>query len=137
MRHSRASGATVLSEAMSRMSLLYSRLLPLMKLMSPSQSSGVEETEKSVAMVKDELDILRRMFGNFDYGKFITGSELEQLETLNEGAELMQGTKDRETLFMGHTKKLKAAFDMCLSSEEITDKDRGDIHYFCGVRSII
>ena len=38
---------------------------------------------------------------------------------------------------MGHTKKLKAAFDMCLSSEEITDKDRGDIHYFCGVRSII
>ena len=99
--------------------------------------TSVEETEKSVAMVKDELDILRRMFGNFDYGKFITGSELEQLETLNEGAELMQGTKDRETLFMGHTKKLKAAFDMCLSSEEITDKDRGDIHYFCGVRSII
>lgn len=99
--------------------------------------TSVEETEKSVAMVKDELDILRRMFGNFDYGKFITGSELEQLETLNEGAELMQGTKERETLFMGHTKKLKAAFDMCLSSEEITDKDRGDIHYFCGVRSII
>lgn len=99
--------------------------------------TSVEETEKSVAMVKDELDILRRMFGNFDYGKFITGSELEQLETLNEGAELMQGTKDRETLFMGHTKKLKAAFNMCLSSEEITDKDRGDIHYFCGVRSII
>ena len=99
--------------------------------------TSVEETEKSVAMVKDELDILRRMFGNFDYRKFITGSELEQLETLNEGAELMQGTKDRETLFMGHTKKLKTAFDMCLSSEEITDKDRGDIHYFCGVRSII
>ncbi len=99
--------------------------------------TSVEETEKSVAMVKDELDILRRMFGNFDYGRFITGSELEQLETLNEGAELMQGTKDRETLFMGHTKKLKAAFDMCLSSEEITDKDRVDIHYFCGVRSII
>ncbi|MBE6323223.1 MAG: type I restriction endonuclease subunit R [Bacteroidales bacterium] len=99
--------------------------------------TSVEETEKSVAMVKDELDILRRMFGNFDYGKFITGSELEQLETLNDGAELMQGTKERETLFMGHTKKLKAAFDMCLSSEEITDKDRGDIHYFCGVRSII
>lgn len=99
--------------------------------------TSVEETEKSVAMVKDELDILRRMFGNFDYGKFITGSELEQLETLNDGAELMQGTKERETLFMGHTKKLKAAFNMCLSSEEITDKDRGDIHYFCGVRSII
>ena len=99
--------------------------------------TSVEETEKSVAMVKDELDILRRMFGNFDYGKFITGSELEQLETLNEGAELMQDTKERETLFMWHTKKLKAAFDMCLSSEEITDKDRGDIHYFCGVRSII
>ena len=99
--------------------------------------TSVEETEKSVAMVKDELDILRRMFGNFDYGKFITGSELEQLDTLNEGAELMQGTKERETLFMGHTKKLKAAFNMCLSSEEITDKDRGDIHYFCGVRSII
>ncbi|MBQ7332573.1 MAG: DUF3387 domain-containing protein, partial [Opitutales bacterium] len=38
---------------------------------------------------------------------------------------------------MGHAKKLKSAFNLCGGNEEITDADREDIHYFCGVRAII
>lgn len=98
---------------------------------------SVETVEKSVTLVKDQLDILRRMFAKCDYSLFTTGTPLEQLECLNRGAEFAQGTKERETLFMGHAKKLKSAFNLCGGNEEITDADREDIHYFCGVRAII
>lgn len=100
-------------------------------------TASVETIEQSVAMVKDELDILRRMFATFDYSKFTTGTPLEQLDILNRGAEFAQSTKDTENAFMGHTKKMKAAFGLCCNSDQITHAEREDIHYFCGVRAII
>ena len=98
---------------------------------------SIETVEQSLTMVKDELDIVRRMFVNFDYSKFVTGTPLEQLECLNRGAEYMQRTKEQENLFMGHTKKLKSAFNLCANNENITSVEREDIYYFFGVRSII
>ena len=100
-------------------------------------AGSVEAVEHSIIMVKDELDILRRMFGNFDYTKFSTGTPLEQLDCLNRGAEYAQTTKEMENQFMGHTKKLKSAFNLCSNSEQITQEERENIHYFCGIRSII
>ena len=102
-----------------------------------SDKDSVESVEQSITMVKDELDIIRRMFGKFDYSKFTKGMPLEQLDCLNRGAEFVQTTKEQETLFMGHTKKLKSAFNLCSNSEQITDAEREDIHFFCGVRAII
>lgn len=98
---------------------------------------SVENVEQSIALVKDELDIIRRMFGEFDYSVFTTGTPLEQLDCLNRGAELMQSTKEQENLFMGHAKKLKSAFNLCSNSDQISDVEREEIHYFCGVRSVI
>lgn len=98
---------------------------------------SVEVVERSVTMVKDELDILRRLFTKFDYSKFSYGTPLEQLACLNQGAEFVQATQETENLFMGHTRKLKSAFNMCCNSEDISFEEREDIHYFCGVRSII
>lgn len=100
-------------------------------------TEAVENVEQSVAMVKDELDLLRRMFGSFDRSKFTTGKPIEQLDCLREGAELMQQTKECENRFMGHVRKLKAAHNLCSHSEELTDGDVEDIHFFGGVRAII
>ena len=100
-------------------------------------TDSVETIDQSIVMVKDELDILRRMFSKFDYSAFTQGTPMEQLECLNNGAEYIQSTKENETLFMGHSKKLKSAFNICCNSEEISSKERDNIHYFCGVRSII
>ena len=100
-------------------------------------AGSVEAVEHSIVMVKDELDILRRMFGSFNYNKFSTGTPLEQLDCLNRGAEYVQTTQEMENQFMGHTKKLKSAFNLCSNSEQITAEEREDIHFFCGIRSII
>ena len=102
-----------------------------------ANQDSVESIEQSVTMVKDELDIIRRMFGGFDYSAFTTGTPLEQLDCLNRGAEFMQCTKEQENLFMGHAKKLKSAFNLCSNHEEISEAEREEIHYFTGVRSII
>ena len=102
-----------------------------------SDWDSVENVEQSVTIVKDELDIIRRLFGKFDYSAFSTGTPLEQLDCLNRGAEWMQRTKEQENLFMGHARKLKSAFNLCSNSEDIGNAEREEIHYFCGVRSII
>ena len=101
------------------------------------RGDSVEYVEQSVVMVKDELDILRRLFNGFDYTKFTVGTPLEQLECLRNAAEFIQATDKTENLFMGHTKKLKSAFNLCSSNDAITDVERDDIHFFTGVRSII
>ena len=98
---------------------------------------NVETIEQSVTMVKDELDILRRMFTSFDFSKFTTGAPLEQLECLKHAAEFVQATEKMQNQFMGHTLKLKSAFNLCSNHEAITDEDREHIHFFTGVRSII
>jgi type I restriction enzyme R subunit len=98
---------------------------------------NIETIEKSLTMVKDELDILRRLFAQFDYSKFTTGTPLEQLECLKLAAEFIQSTEKTQNLFMGHVKKLKSAFNICSNHDDITDKEREDVHFFTGVRSII
>lgn len=102
-----------------------------------TDTESVETIEQSIAMVKDELDILRRMFMKFDYSKFTSGTSLEQLDCLNKGAEFIQSTKETENLFMGHSKKLKSSFNLCSNSEQISADEREDIYFFCGVRSVI
>jgi type I restriction enzyme R subunit len=57
-----------------------------------TDADSVETIEQFIAMVKDELDILRRMFAKYDYKTFSTGSPLEQLDSLNKGAEFAQTT---------------------------------------------
>ena len=98
---------------------------------------NVETIDKSLTIVKDELDILRRMFAPFDYSKFTTGTPLEQLDCLNKAAEFVQTTEKTQNLFMGHVKKLKSAFNICSNHDDITEKDREDVHFFTAVRSII
>ncbi len=102
-----------------------------------TDQDAIESMTESIVMVKDELDILRRMFAKFDYSLFTKGTPLEQLETLNKGAEFILQTKESENQFMGHTRKLKSAFNLCCSSEELDQQERDDIHFFGGVRSII
>lgn len=101
------------------------------------EMDGVEMVEESITMVKDELDILRRMFHGFDRLPFTHGQPLEQLECLKMGAEHIQATKELETRFMGHVRKMKSAYSLCSNREEISYEEREDIHFFSGVRSII
>lgn len=97
----------------------------------------VEVIDEAVKLFKDELSVLRSYFHPYDYSKFWTGTPLEQLETLNQGAELMQVTTAQEKNFMKHTHIMKQTFDICQCDDRIYDSEVGEVHYFCGVRSVI
>lgn len=99
--------------------------------------TSLETIDQSVKLTKDELDILRRMFHTFDYSAYYTGKPLEQLDCLNRAAEFVQHTKDTETQFMGHTRKMRSAYNICCNSDQLSTREIDDIHFFMAVRSII
>ena len=96
-----------------------------------------EDIEQSIVVVKDQLDLLHKLFHKFDNSKYFNGTTLEQLNTLNKGAEFAQITQDIEKRFMYIVKRLKAAYDICSGSDAFTHAVRDEIHFFLAVRSIV
>ncbi|HOF17125.1 MAG TPA: HsdR family type I site-specific deoxyribonuclease [Bacteroidales bacterium] len=96
-----------------------------------------EDISQSLVVMRNHLDLLKRLMHNFNDTKYFKGSALEQLNTLNLAAEFVQQTKETESRFMGLTRRLKAAYDICVGSEQITQDERDYIHFYLAVRSII
>jgi type I restriction enzyme R subunit len=96
-----------------------------------------EDIAESLIIVRNHLDLLAKLFHNFDSTKYFKGTTIEQLNTLNLAAEFAQQTKDFETRFMGMVKRLKAAYDICAGSESLTQTERDFTHFYLAVRSIV
>ena len=102
-----------------------------------ADSQNFEDIDQSVVIVKDHLDLLHKIFHTFNSNKYFKGSALEQLNTLNMAAEFVQVTEDLEKRFMFLVKRLKAAYDVCAGSGQISQKEKDHIHFFLAVRSIV
>ena len=102
-----------------------------------TDTDNFEEIAQSLVVVRDHLDLLHRLFHKFDDTKYFHGSTLEQLHTLNRAAEFAQQTKEAETRFMDLVKRLKAAYDICVGSEQLTQHERDYVHFYIAIRSII
>ncbi|MFY0712626.1 type I restriction endonuclease subunit R [Seonamhaeicola sp. NFXS20] len=104
---------------------------------SKGDKDNFEDIQQSLVIVRNHLDLLAKLLHKFDSSKYFNGSALEQLNTLNMAAEFVQLTKEMETRFMGLVKRLKAAYDICAGSEELTQKERNYTHFYLAVRSIV
>lgn len=96
-----------------------------------------EDIGESFIVVCNHLDLIAKFFHKFDSSKYFNGSPLQQLNTLNEGAEFVMYTKEKENRFMGLVKRLKAAYDICTGSEKLTQEDRDYTHFYLAIRSIV
>jgi HsdR family type I site-specific deoxyribonuclease len=96
-----------------------------------------EDIAESLIIVRNHLDLLAKLFHKFDNSKYFNGTTIQQLNTLNLAAEFAQQTKDIETRFMGLVKRLKAAYDICTGSEQLTQTERDYTHFYLAVRSIV
>ncbi len=96
-----------------------------------------EDIAQSLIVVKDHLDLLARLMLQFDNTKYFTGTALEQLHTLNLATEFMQQSKDLETRFIKLVKRLKAAYDICVGSEELSQPQRDYIYFYLAIRAIL
>ena len=96
-----------------------------------------EGVEQSITIVKDQLEVLGQMFHNFNSNDYFHGSPTEPLDCLNRAVEYVQLSEELETRFMAAVKRMKQAFNLCSSSEKLSDEDKDYIHFYCAVRSIL
>ncbi len=96
-----------------------------------------EDIQESLIVVRNHLDLLAKVFHKFDSSKYFDGVALAQLNTLNMASEYVQRTKELEIRFMGLVKRLKAAYDICAGSEQLTQKERDLTHFYLAIRSIV
>jgi type I restriction enzyme R subunit len=104
---------------------------------SKADSANIEEIEASIITVRDHLDLLARIFHQFDTTPYFSGSPVEQLHCLNQAAEFVQLTDKIEKRVMFLVKRLKAAYDICSGSDAFTETERDHIHFYLAVRSIV
>jgi type I restriction enzyme R subunit len=108
-----------------------------LKQYSEGDKDNFEDIAESIIIVRNHLDLLAKLFHTFDNSKYFKGTTIQQLNTLNLAAEYVQQTKEVETRFMGLVKRLKAAYDICAGSEQLTQTERDYTHFYLAVRSIV
>ena len=104
---------------------------------SKSDRENVEEVAQSLVVVRDQLDLLNKLFHGFDLQPYHNGRPLQQLDCLNRAVEYAQITKKREQRFMEIVKRLKAAWAICSASEHVIQGERDQVHFYLAVRSIL
>ena len=102
-----------------------------------ADGQNIEDIEQSIVVVKDQLDLLGKLFHKFDTSGYFSGVPLEQLKTLNQAAEFVQLTQELEKRFMYIVKRLKSAYDICSGSGAFSERQRDEIHFYLAVRSIV
>ena len=104
---------------------------------SKTDGQNIEEIDQSIVIVKDHLDLLAKMFHQFDKTPYFEGLPLAQLQCLNMAAEFVQMTDANEKRFMFLVKRLKAAYDICCGGEAFSDNQKDHIHFYLAIRSIV
>lgn len=100
-------------------------------------NDNFEGTDKAIIIVKDQLDLLSKLFYKFDNSGYFNGTPLEQLQCLNKAVEFVQQTEEIERRFMGIAKKLNSAYRLCCTSDEITEQEKDRVHFYLAIKSII
>jgi type I restriction enzyme R subunit len=108
-----------------------------LKQYSEGDKDNFEDIDESIIIVRNHLDLLAKLFHTFDNSKYFKGTTIQQLNTLNLAAEFVQQSKEFESRFMGLVKRLKAAYDICAGSEQLTQLERDYTHFYLAVRSIV
>ena len=101
------------------------------------QESPVDELDITIGIFRNHLKMIDDLLLGFNASKFFTGEPLERLNCLNSAAEYVQSRKDTETRFMGLSRRLKSAYNICFPSGELTDEETAKAQFYLAIRSII
>lgn len=101
------------------------------------KGEGIEDIDKAVSIVKDQIDVLDNMFYNFNSKDYFDGDNHVKLNCLNKSVEFIQQTKELENRFMEAVKTMKKAYSLCNGCHDFNDNEMDKIHYYLAVRSVI
>lgn len=97
----------------------------------------LEDDEQAVNIVKDQLDVLKNILGRFDSSDFFVNEPTKQLQCLNKAVNEVMQTEEKKLRFMHNAKKMKQAFNLCTSSNKISQQEKDYIYFYMAIRSVI
>lgn len=101
------------------------------------QENPVDELNVSLSIFRNYLSMIDDLLSSFDATLFYHGKPLDRLNCLNDAAEYVQTSKEMQTRFMGLSRRLKSAYQICFPSGELTDKETATAQFYLAIRSII
>ena len=112
-------------------------MLEAIKKYGSTQESPIDEISISLAVFRNHLALINELLHSFDATKFFYGEPLERLICLDAAAEYVQINKERESKFMGLSRKMKAAYEICFPSGDLADAETAMAQFYLAIRSII
>lgn len=114
---------------------LKKNLMEALQTYTKRDQDKVQENKQARDIALNILEVLRNMFHVFDYRPFFGDSDKKRYEVIRDGAEFVQQTEKRKSLFMTETKKLKDVYKICTGL--LSKEQKEEISYFIAVRSFI
>lgn len=112
-------------------------MLEALKKYGSPHESPVDEISVALAVFRNHLALIDELLHDFDATKFYSGEPLERLLCLDAAAEYVQISKEMESRFMSLSRKMKAAFEICFPSGELTETETAKAQFYLAIRSII
>jgi len=112
-------------------------MLEALKKYGSHQESPVDELSVALAVFRNHLTLIDELLHDFDAAKFFCGEPLERLLCLNAAAEYVQAGKEMESRFMSLSRVLKAAYEICFPSGDLTEAETAKAQFYLAIRSII
>lgn len=112
-------------------------MMEAVKKYGSPQESPVDELNITIGIFRNHLALIDELLIGFNASKFYAGEPLERLNCLNNAAEYVQNSKEMETRFMGLSRRLKSAYNICFPSGELNDEEIAKAQFYLAIRSII
>ena len=112
-------------------------MMKALKTYGGDDAGSIDELSISLGIFRNHLSMIDDLMADFDARDFHAGKPLERLECLNRAAEYVQFSKDFQTRFMGLSRILKSAYQICFPSGELTDRETSTAQFYLAIRSIV
>ena len=112
-------------------------MLKAVKKYGDIKESPIDELAISLSVFRNHLSLIDNLLYKFNAKDFFGDVPQKRLICLNSGAEFVQTDKDTETRFMGLSRKLKGAYEICFPSGELSELEIAKAQLYLAIRSII
>ena len=100
--------------------------------------NNIENIEATLKILRNHIELADNILYGFDAKDFFHNTNaLARLHCLNKAAEFVMAVNDSQVRFMGLTKRLKAAYEICFPSGLLSDVETNKAQFYLAIRSII
>ncbi len=113
-------------------------MLKAIKQYGGDGGSNIENIEATLKILRNHIELVSNLLHGFNDSDFFNSNNpLSRLHCLNNAAEFIMAVNENQIRFMGLTKRLKAAYEICYPSGLLTEEETGKCQFYLTIRSII